>query len=80
MAVVEEVSHRVAVMHKGRIVEIGPRQSVLNAPRHPYTLALLKAVPVPDPSRARGALTSLEDITLPRGPLAEAAPGHWVAS
>ena len=79
MAVVEEVSHRVAVMHKGRIVEVGPRQAVLNDPRHPYTKALLAAVPVPDPARLRGALPTLDLATLPRGPLAEVAPGHFVA-
>ena len=79
MAVVEEVSHRVAVMHKGKIVEIGPRQSVLNDVRHPYTRALLAAVPVPDPTRLRGALPELDIASLPRGPLAEVAPGHLVA-
>jgi peptide/nickel transport system ATP-binding protein len=79
MAVVEEVSHRVAVMHKGRIVELGPRQAVLNEARHPYTQALLAAVPVPDPARCRGALPSLDIANLPRGPLAEVAPAHFVA-
>ena len=79
MAVVEEVSHRVAVMHKGRIVEIGPRQAVLNDPHHPYTRALLSAVPVPDPARQRGALPELDTASLPRGPLGEVAPGHFVA-
>ncbi|WP_340117443.1 ABC transporter ATP-binding protein [Pelagibius sp. 7325] len=79
MAVVEEVSHRVAVMHKGRIVEIGPRQAVLNDPRHPYTRALLAAVPVPDPARLRGALPEPDVASLPRGPLAEVAKGHFVA-
>jgi len=79
MAVVEEMSHRVAVMHKGRIVELGPRQAVLNDARHPYTRALLAAVPVPDPTRRRGVLPVLDFASLPRGPLAEAAPGHFVA-
>ena len=49
MAVVERVSHRVAVMYLGEIVEIGPRQSVINNPAHPYTRKLMAAVPVPDP-------------------------------
>jgi len=53
MAVVEQVAHRVAVMRQGRIVEIGERQQVLNTPQHPYTRALLAAVPVPDPQRRR---------------------------
>ena len=49
MAVVERVSHKVAVMYLGRIVEIGPRASVMENARHPYTRQLLAAVPVPDP-------------------------------
>ena len=79
MAVVEEVSHRVAVMRRGRIVEIGPRQAVLNDPRHPYTRALLAAVPVPDPERTRGALPVIDAANLPMGALAEVAPQHMVA-
>ncbi|UHS59812.1 ABC transporter ATP-binding protein [Agrobacterium vaccinii] len=51
MAVVERVSHRVAVMYLGEIVEIGPRASVFENPHHPYTQKLIAAVPVPDPSR-----------------------------
>ncbi|CAI2932575.1 ABC transporter ATP-binding protein [Aminobacter niigataensis] len=53
MAVVERVSHRVAVMYLGEIVEIGPRCAVFEAPQHPYTKKLMAAVPVPDPSRRR---------------------------
>ncbi len=51
MAVVERLSHRVAVMYFGEIVEIGPRSAVFGNPAHPYTQRLLSAVPVPDPSR-----------------------------
>ncbi len=51
MAVVERISHRVAVMHLGQFVEIGPRQAVFDNPQHPYTRKLLAAVPVPDPDR-----------------------------
>ena len=51
MAVVERVSHRVAVMYLGEIVEIGPRQAVFDNPQHPYTKKLMAAVPVPDPAR-----------------------------
>ena len=53
MAVVERVSHVVAVMFLGRIVEIGPRAAVFDDPRHPYTQQLLRAVPVPDPTERK---------------------------
>ena len=53
MAVVERVSHNVAVMYLGRIVEIGPRSAVFEDPRHPYTVSLLGAVPIADPRRRR---------------------------
>ncbi|MGU3575064.1 ABC transporter ATP-binding protein [Brucellaceae bacterium C25G] len=51
MAVVERVSHRVAVMYLGEIVEIGPRPAVFENPQHPYTRKLMEAVPVLDPAR-----------------------------
>ncbi|AJD45075.1 glutathione ABC transporter ATP-binding protein (plasmid) [Rhizobium gallicum bv. gallicum R602sp] len=53
MAVVERVSHRVAVMYLGEIVEIGPRAAIFGNPQHPYTKMLMAAVPVPDPDRRR---------------------------
>jgi peptide/nickel transport system ATP-binding protein len=51
MAVVERVSHRVAVMYLGEIVEIGPRAAIFGNPQHPYTRKLLAAVPIADPAR-----------------------------
>jgi peptide/nickel transport system ATP-binding protein len=53
MAVVEQISHRVAVMYLGQIVEMGARRQVFEDPRHPYTRRLLDAVPIPDPTRRR---------------------------
>ena len=53
MAVVERVSHSVAVMYLGRIVEIGPRRAIFDNPQHPYTKSLLASVPVADPSQCQ---------------------------
>ena len=88
MAVVERVSHRVAVMYLGEIVEIGPREAVFGNPQHPYTKKLLAAVPVPDPARrrARHALPDSEirspirppDYEPPARLYKEVSPGHSV--
>jgi glutathione transport system ATP-binding protein len=64
MAVVERVSHRVAVMYLGQIVEIGPRQAVFGNPQHAYTRRLLAAVPIPDPRR-RNHARDLDDSEVP---------------
>jgi peptide/nickel transport system ATP-binding protein len=60
MAVVERISHRIAVMYLGQIVEMGERDQVLRDPRHRYTRRLLDAVLVPDPDRRRGAFAVAE--------------------
>ena len=51
LAVVKHIADRIAVMHLGRIVEIGPSQALFTNPRHPYSRALLSAIPVPDAGR-----------------------------
>ena len=53
IAVVERISHRIAVMFLGEIVEIGPRAAIIENPQHPYTKKLITAVPAPDPARRR---------------------------
>ncbi|MDE4175406.1 ABC transporter ATP-binding protein [Phaeobacter sp. PT47_59] len=88
MAVVERISHRVAVMYLGEIVEIGPRQSILNNPAHGYTRRLLSAVPVADPSRRHKPHKVSDDELLspireldfvpPAREMREISPGHFV--
>ena len=86
MAVVERVSHRVAVMYLGEIVEIGPRAAVFDNPQHAYTRKLMAAVPVPDPAR-RGVKRNMavDELKSPIRPIGfqpperiyrEASPGH----
>jgi ABC-type glutathione transport system ATPase component len=88
MAVVERISHRVAVMYLGQIVEIGPRRAVFENPQHPYTRKLMQAVPIADPTRRRHAF--LENSELPSpikdvsyvpsvSPLFDAGGGHFYA-
>ncbi len=60
MAVVENISDRVAVMYLGQIVEMGTRDQVFSNPRHPYTRRLIDAVPVPDPARRRQRFARLD--------------------
>ncbi|MDG3579650.1 ABC transporter ATP-binding protein [Rhizobium sp. YJ-22] len=88
MAVVERMSHRVAVMYLGEIVEIGPRAAIFDNPQHPYTQRLIAAVPIPDPSRRGKARPPLgEEIKSPVRPFdyvppkriyREVSSGHFV--
>ncbi|MFK0164893.1 ABC transporter ATP-binding protein [Rhizobium sp. NPDC090279] len=65
MAVVERISHRVAVMYLGEIVEIGPRRAVFDNPQHDYTKRLMAAVPIADPARRPTRRLSNEEIGSP---------------
>ena len=88
MAVVERVSHHVGVMYLGRIVEIGPRRAVFENPQHPYTQALMKAVPIADPRQRKSEKDlNFKPIPSPIHPIGytpppseyrEISPGHRV--
>ncbi len=89
MGVVERISHRVAVMYLGQMVELGTRKDVFDNPLHPYTRKLLSAVPIPDPKLRRKNMSlaasdlpspvrAVDDIPV-RMPLVEKTPGHFVA-
>ncbi len=88
MAVVERVSHDVGVMYLGRIVELGPRAAVFENPQHPYTQALMKAVPIADPRQRKSEKDlNFKPIPSPIHPVGyepgpseykEVDPGHFV--
>ncbi|QBF31309.1 ABC transporter ATP-binding protein [Thalassococcus sp. S3] len=88
MAVVERVSHNVGVMYLGRIVELGPRARVFENPQHPYTQALMKAVPIADPQKRKSERElNFKPIPSPIHPVghtpepsvySEVEPGHYV--
>lgn len=88
MAVVERVSHRVAIMYLGEIVEIGPRSAIFENPQHPYTRRLLSAVPIADPARrhikrpvsSEEIRSPVRDVSYqpPTRSYREVSPGHLV--
>jgi len=79
LRLVEHICNRVAVMYRGRIVELAAANALFTSPQHAYTQALLSAVPVPDPSSRRVRVPLDQSKINGMAPLREIAAGHWAA-
>jgi oligopeptide transport system ATP-binding protein len=79
LRLVENICERVAVMYLGKIVEMGNTHTLFSSPRHPYTRALLSAVPVLDPDAPRRRITLDPTSFDARAPLKEIGASHWAA-
>jgi oligopeptide transport system ATP-binding protein len=79
LRLVEHICHRTAVMYRGRIVEMGDTRSLFAKATHPYTRALLSAVPALDPDAPRQRIVLDEASFTHDAPLREVATGHWAA-
>ncbi len=79
LRLVEHICGRIAVMFLGRIVEIGPTASLFSAPQHPYTRALLSAIPVPDPDAPRQRIVMDPKAVNRDAALREISAGHFAA-
>jgi oligopeptide/dipeptide ABC transporter ATP-binding protein len=79
LRLVEHICDRVAVMYLGRIVELGAARSLFAEPQHPYTRALLSAIPIPDPDAPRQRVTLDPKSFQREAPLRQVAEGHWAA-
>jgi oligopeptide transport system ATP-binding protein len=79
LRLVEHICSRVAVMYRGKIVEMGPTLSIFGAPQHRYTQALLSAIPVPDPDAARRRIVLDPSTIDTNAALRQVSAGHWAA-